>query len=101
MAELPESYSIAITLSKDESKVWIQEFNKGFIEGFDWQLGKHKLSLHKQDFNDNVKGNYLLTFNNVDYFLARSNVSIEISFTTEGIDNVKLDGVTKDMGIRK
>ncbi|WP_442960205.1 hypothetical protein [Pseudoalteromonas sp. A25] len=100
MSELPESYSIAITLSKDESKIWVQEFNKGFIEGFEWQLGKYKIWLRKQDFNDNVIGGYLLTFNKVDYFLARPNISIEVSFTEDGIDNIKLDGVTKDMGIK-
>ncbi|CAH9059686.1 hypothetical protein PSECIP111951_03062 [Pseudoalteromonas holothuriae] len=100
MSELPESYSIAITLSKDGTKIWVQEFNKGFIEGFEWQLGKHKLSLKKQDLNNNVLGNYLLTFNKRDYFLARPNVSVEVSFNQDGIDRVKLDGVTKDMGIK-
>ncbi|NOU52452.1 hypothetical protein HG263_18165 [Pseudoalteromonas sp. JBTF-M23] len=100
MSELPESYSIAITLSKDEDKVWVQEFNKGFIEGFEWQIGNHKIWLRKQDYNDNVIGSYLLTFNKVDYFLARPNISIEVSFTQSGIANVKLDGVTKDMSIK-
>ena len=100
MSELPESYSIAITLSKDKDKVWVQEFNKGFIEGFEWKLGKHQLSLKKQDFKGSVIGNYQLTFNKIDYFLARPNISVEISFTEEGIGSIKLDGVTKDMGMK-
>jgi len=101
MSSLPESYSIALTLSKDESKVWVQEFNSGFIESFDWQLGAQKLSLKKKTFSVPVKGNYVLSLNKVDYFLAKNNISIEIKFNEEGIDNIKIDGVTKDMGAKK
>ncbi|MEC4090657.1 hypothetical protein [Pseudoalteromonas rubra] len=101
MAQLPESYSIAITLSKDDSKVWIQEFNPGFIEGFSWQLGDHKLELVKKQFKSPVKGDYVLRLNDIDYFLVRNNLSVTIKFTEQGIDNIKLDGVTKNMGTKQ
>lgn len=101
MSNLPESYSIAITLSKDDSKVWIQEFNAGFIESFEWQLGEQTIKLSKKKFKVPVKGNYVLSLNNLDYFLVKNNVSIQIKFNEKGIDNIKVDGVTKDMGAKK
>lgn len=101
MSDLPESYSIALTLSKDESKIWVQEFNPGFIETFNWQLGDHKIQLNKKNFKQAVKGNYVLTLNNTDYFFVRNNISIEVKFNEKGIDNIKIDGVTKDMGAKK
>ncbi|RZM78109.1 hypothetical protein [Pseudoalteromonas rubra] len=101
MAQIPESYSIAITLSKDDSKVWVQEFNPGFIEGFSWQLGEHKLELFKKQFMSPVKGDYVLRLDDIDYFLVRNNLSVTIKFTEQGIDNIKLDGVTKNMGTKQ
>lgn len=101
MSSLPESYSIAITLSKDDSKVWVQEFNAGFIDSFEWHLGEQTIALRKKEFKVPVKGNYVLSLNNIDYFLVKNNVSIQIKFKEDGIDNIKIDGVTKDMGAKK
>ncbi|MDK1287034.1 hypothetical protein [Pseudoalteromonas umbrosa] len=101
MSQLPESYSIALTLSKDDSRVWIQEFNAGYIEAFQWQIGKNKLELAKKEFKNPVKGNYVLTLNNVDYFLSRNNVSIDVHFDDSGVKHVRLEGVTRSMGTKK
>lgn len=101
MSSLPESYSIAITLSKDDSKIWVQEFNAGFIESFEWQLGEKNISLKKKEFKVPVKGNYVLSLNNIDYFLVKNNVSIQIKFNEDGIENIKIDGVSKDMGAKQ
>lgn len=98
---LPESYSVAITLSKDESQIWVQEFNNGFIEGFEWQIGDHHLSLKKKQFSEPVKGNYIMTLDGREYFLARNNISVEIDFNDEGIAQIAIDGVTKNMGTKK
>ena len=98
---LPESYSVAITLSKDEKQIWVQEFNNGFFEGFNWQIGEHTLTLQKRDFTDSVKGNYVISLDNRDYFFARNNISIVIKFDDNGISNLVLDGVTKDMGTKQ
>ncbi|MFC3033371.1 hypothetical protein ACFOEE_12660 [Pseudoalteromonas fenneropenaei] len=99
--DLPESYSVALTLSKDDSKVWVQEFTPGFIESFEWQIGEHLVSLKKKQFSQPVKGDYVLTLNGIDYFLARNNISITITFNQQGVEDVKLDGVTKDMGTKQ
>ena len=73
--QLPESYSIAITLSKDEEQIWVQEFNNGFIESFNWQIGEHSLQLKKSKFKDPVKGDYVISLDNKDYFFARNNIN--------------------------
>ena len=70
---------------------------KGFISGT-WQIADHTISLQKKQFKDAVKANYVLSVNGIDYFFARDNVSITLSFKDEGIENIKVDGVTKDMG---
>lgn len=100
MSELPESYSVAITLSKDDAKVWIQEFNQGFISEFTWQIADHHIALTKKEFSGTVKGNYILTVNGIDYFFARDNVSITLTFDEDGIEGIKVDGVNKDMGTK-
>jgi len=98
---LPESYSVAITLAKDDSQVWVQEFNNGYIEGFTWQIGEHTIKLTKRDGKDEVKGNYTISLDHKDYFFARNNVSIVIKFDDDGISTLAIDGVTKDMGTKK
>lgn len=99
--QLPESYSIAITLSKDEQQIWVQEFNNGFIESFNWKIGEHTLQLKKQKFKDPVRGNYVISLDNKDYFFARNNISIMIKFNDEGIDSIAIVGVTKNMGTKQ
>jgi hypothetical protein len=100
MAEIPSSYSIAITLSKDESNVWIQEFYQGYIEEFSWQLGSNTLSLKKGDFVKSVKGNYVLNLNGIEYLFDRNNISIDVTFDNDNIKNIKLEGVIKNMGTK-
>ena len=100
MSDIPDSYSIAITLSKDGSNVWIQEFYQGFIEEFQWQLGNNKLTLKKGDFGKSVKGNYVLTLNGTEYFFERNNISIDVVFDNADIKHIKLEGVIKNMGTK-
>ncbi|MBQ4833083.1 hypothetical protein J8L70_07510 [Pseudoalteromonas sp. MMG010] len=101
MSQLPDSYSVAITLSKDDSQVWVQEFNNGFIESFEWHIGEHTVTLKKQKFNEPVKGDYVINLNERSYFFTRSNASIVINFDKQGIQNIAINGVTKNMGTKK
>ena len=98
LKELPESYSVAIAMSKDEKNVWVQEFAKGYFEQFNWQIGSHVITLRKQSFDHAVKGDYVLTVDGTDYFFVSRAASITIKFAQDGIESVTADGVTKDMG---
>ena len=100
MDQIPNSYSVAITLSKDEQQVWVQEFNNGFIQAFNWQIGEHTIELKKQQFSSSVKGDYVIELNNRSYFFTRNNASIVMNFNSEGIETIAIDGVTKNMGTK-
>ncbi len=100
MDQIPNSYSVAITLSKDENQVWVQEFNNGFIQGFNWQIGEHTVVLKKQEFSNSVKGDYVIELNDRSYFFTRNNASIIMNFNDDGIETIAIDGVTKNMGTK-
>ncbi|ALQ07558.1 hypothetical protein WNY97_03790 [Pseudoalteromonas fuliginea] len=100
MDQIPSSYSVAITLAKDGSQVWVQEFNNGFIEAFDWTIGKHTITLKKQQFSVQVKGNYVIELDGRSYFFARNNASIVMKFDEDGIKTIAIDGVKKNMGTK-
>ena len=100
MDQIPNSYSVAITLSKDEQQVWVQEFNNGFIQAFNWQIGEHTIELKKLQFSSSVKGDYVIELNNRSYFFTRNNASIVMNFNSEGIETIAIDGVTKNMGTK-
>ncbi|WP_033017321.1 hypothetical protein [Pseudoalteromonas sp. BSi20652] len=100
MDQIPSTYSVAITLSKDDSQVWVQEFNNGFIQEFEWQIGEHTVILKKQKFSNSVKGDYVIELNGRSYFFTRNNVSILMNFNEEGIETIAIDGVTKNMGTK-
>lgn len=99
--ELPKSYSVAITLSPDEQQVYVQEFANGYISEFEWQLGKHFIALKKKKFAKPVRGDYVLTINDNDYFLLGKNATIKFVFNEDGIDYITPVGITRDMGKKK
>lgn len=99
--ELPKSYSVAITLSPDEQQVYVQEFANGYISEFEWQLGDHFIALKKKKFAKPVRGDYVLTINDNDYFLLGKNATIKFVFNENGIDYIAPVGITRDMGKKK
>ena len=63
----PEKYSVAILL-QDNNFVWVQEFHSKPLKSFTWQLGEHKISLYKEILRNPVKGDYILSIDDKDYF---------------------------------
>ena len=51
----PEKYSFALVLQKN-NYMWVQEFSKGYFEGFEWRIGDHKIRLYKEVLSKPVKG---------------------------------------------
>lgn len=101
VGQVPESYSIAITLSNDNQQAYVQEFSQGYLSEFEWQLGEHYISLKKKRFKVPVRGDYVLTVDGSDYFLATRNASVKLVFNDKGIDYIVPRGITKDMGKKK
>jgi hypothetical protein len=99
-SEVPEKYSIWLTLHKDKH-VWVQEFAKGYFQEFDWQLGKNRITLKKKVFEKKrAKADYVLNINGDDYFFTNTNGQIEITFTKDGIKAIETAGFVKDIGLK-
>jgi len=101
MEQVPDSYSIALAISKNEKSVWVQEFAKGYFEQFEWKIGKHHVQLKKQKFESKVLGNYVLILDDNQYFFTSRAASLTIKFNEDGIKGISIDGVTKDFGTKK
>lgn len=96
----PESYSFALLL-QDNNYVWLQEFSKKEFETFSLTLGEHKLKLVKRVLNNPVKGDYILTVNEVDYFFNNTLAQINFSFDDDGIAGISTYGMTTSLGLNK
>ena len=94
----PESYSIAMLLQPN-NLVWVQEFAKGQFESFSLDIGDYKFKLVKRILNEPVKGDYILSVNNVDYFFQQSLAQITFQFNEDGISEVEVDGMVASLGI--
>lgn len=94
----PESYSIAMLLQPN-NLVWVQEFAKGQFESFKLDLGEYKFKLVKKILNEPVKGDYILSVNNVDYFFQQSLAQITFLFDENGIKEVEVDGMIASLGL--
>ncbi len=99
--QLPNKYTIWLNL-RDDTNVYIQEFAKGYFEGFEWQLGEHKISLKKKQFEkDGPRGNYVLNIDGVDHFFKGKNGAIDIIFSKKGIRAIETSGFVKDIGLKE
>lgn len=98
VAGKPESYSIAMLLQPN-NLVWVQEFGKGQFESFTLDLGEHKFKLVKQILNEPVKGDYIFSVGNVDYFFQQNLAQITFLFNDEGIKEIEVDGMVASLGL--
>ena len=101
MKQVPDAYSIALAVNKDEKTVWVQEFAKGYFEQFKWTIGDHVVQLKKEKFENKVLGNYVLVLDDNRYFFTSRAASLTIKFNKNGIKGISIDGVTKDFGTKK
>lgn len=101
MDQVPDSYSIALTLAGDDQLVFVQEFAKGFFSEFEWHIGEHVIKLEKKRYKRPVRGDYVLSVDTSSYFLASSNASVKFVFKEDGINYIVPIGITKDMGKKR
>lgn len=94
----PESYSIAMLLQPN-NLVWVQEFGKGQFESFHLDLGEYKFKLVKKILNEPVKGDYIFSVNNVDYFFQQNLAQITFLFNEDGIKEIEVDGMIASLGL--
>lgn len=100
VAGQPKSYSFAMLL-KTNNYAWLQEFSNNQFKSFSLTLGEHKLALSKQILNEPVKGDYILTINDTDYFFQNRMAQINFIFNDDGIEEIEVDGMTVSLGLNK
>jgi len=96
----PEIYSFAMLL-QDNNYVWLQEFSDEQFKSFSLTLGEHKLALSKLILNEPVKGDYILTIDDTDYFFQNKMAQINFIFDDNGIAEIEVDGMTVSLGLNK
>jgi len=96
----PEKYSFALVLQKN-NYMWVQEFSKGYFESFDWQIGDRKIRLYKQILSKPVKGDYILSIGEKDYFFQQNLAQLTFIFDEEGIKEIEVDGMVASLGLNK
>lgn len=96
----PEKYSIAILL-QDNNFVWVQEFHSKPLKSFTWQLGEHKISLVKEILRKPVKGDYILSIDDKDYFFNNRLAQITFIFNDEGIESFDVSGMVASLGLNR
>lgn len=97
----PEKYSVALVLQAN-NYVWIQEFSKRPIKTFEWKIADHTISLNKAILEKPVKGDYILTVDENDYFFSKKLAQITFTFNDEsGLEGIEVDGMTMSLGLNK
>ena len=99
VSQLPEKYSIWLSLNKD-NLVYIQEFAPAYFTEFEWQLDEHSIVLEKKVLSPKrALADYVLTINNISYFFKGKQGSIDLYFDDKGISEVETTGFVKDIGM--
>lgn len=96
----PESYSFAMVLEPN-NLVRIMEFSKKQFETFEMEIGDYEIALKKKVLNNPVKGDYILSINNVDYFFQHNLAQITFVFNDEGIKEIEVDGMVASLGVNE
>lgn len=96
----PESYSFALVLEPN-NLVRVMEFSKKQIEGFELEIGDYEIELKKRVLSKPVKGDYILSVQNVDYFFQQNLAQITFKFNDKGIKEVEVEGMVASLGVNE
>lgn len=91
--EVPKKYTLELVLN-DKQQIWISEFSKRPLLGFEWQIGKHQLQLKSEPAKSPKAGQYKLTIDKTDYFFTSKNRGqIHFKFNDKGIAEIEVDSM--------
>ncbi len=91
--EVPKRYTLELVLNAKQ-QIWVSDFSKKPLLGFDWQIGDHQLRLKKEPDSSPQAGQYKLTIDKVDYFFTSKNRGqIQFKFTSKGISEIEVDSM--------
>lgn len=93
--EVPKRYTLSLVLYQD-SQVWVTDFSKQPLAGFQWQLGRHQLKLYRQVQVPPQPGNMVLEIDGVrHFFIARRPAQVHFLFDDTGIRELRVEGTFK------
>lgn len=99
VAQIPEKYSIWLSMNKDQL-VYVQEFANAYFKEFELQLGDYEVKLRKKVLKPNpARGDYVLSINNLDFFFTSNQGQIDILMDENGITTIEANGFAKDLGM--
>jgi len=91
--EVPKRYTLELVLH-DQQQIWVAEFSKQPIQGFDWQIGDHRLQLNQEPATPKRPARFKLTVDNTDYFFTSKNRGqIQLKFNEKGITEIEVDSM--------
>lgn len=91
--EVPKRYTLELVLN-DKQQIWVSDFSKKPLSGFDWKIGEHQLQLQQEPPNSPRAGLYKLTIDNTAYFFTSKNRGqIHFKFTDKGIAEIEVESM--------
>ncbi len=91
--EVPKRYTLEL-VQNDQQQIWVSDFSKKPLLGFEWQIGDHQLQLKKEPATSPQAGLYKLTVNTTEYFFTSKNRGqIHFKFTDKGISEVEVESM--------
>lgn len=91
--EVPKRYTLELVLN-DEQQIWVSDFSKKPLIGFEWQIGKHQLQLKKEPATSTRAGLYKLTVDKAEYFFTSKNRGqVHFMFNDKGITEIDVDSM--------
>ena len=91
--EVPKRYTLEL-VQNDKQQVWISDFSKHPLLGFDWKIGEQQLLLTKVAEPSPQAGKYKLTINQTDYFFTSKNrAQVHFKLTSKGIAEIDVDSM--------
>jgi len=91
--EVPKRYTLELVLN-DQQQIWVSDFSKKPLLGFEWQIGEHQLQLKKDPTTSPKAGLYKLTIDKTEYFFTSKNRGqVHFIFSDKGITGIEVDSM--------
>lgn len=99
VSQVPEQYTLALYLHKDEF-IWVSEFSQGYFSTFVYKVGEHVIELRKAP-ERNIKGHYELVIDGKVSLFDTNTIQLDFTFNDQGIKRIIPRGAIKNIGQMK
>ncbi|WP_241968771.1 hypothetical protein [Idiomarina tyrosinivorans] len=99
--EVPPNYILNMIIN-DAGNIYVAEFSNGFLHGFDFHLGKHRVWVRKlpEDERDGeIMGDFLVKIDDKDYLFNTTHPTVIFEFDENGVADISGSGYIKDLDL--